>query len=95
MTEVHVIADERNTWRVVEVDEPRALSEHVTATEAEVAAREHAKDKDAERVVLYDRYHRTHDVAPLPARRSAREQQARARRLALVRERARQLASGT
>jgi hypothetical protein len=93
MTEVHVVADERNTGRVVEGDESGLLFEHVTATEDEVAAREHANDKNADRAID-DRYHRAHDVTPLPARRSARERHARARRLALVRERARQLARG-
>jgi hypothetical protein len=94
MTEVHVIPDQRSTWRVYEIDEDSPLSEHVTATEAELAARIHAKDRDAERVVVHDRYHRTHDAAPLPAGVSAREQNARARQLALVRERARRLAYG-
>jgi hypothetical protein len=94
MTEVHVIPDERSSWRVYETDELRPLSEHVTATEAELAARGHAEDLEAERVVVHDRYHRTHDAAPLPAGASAREQRARARRLALVRERAQQLAHG-
>ena len=94
MTEGRVILDERSTARVVDVYKSRPLSEHVTAAEAEVAARAQAKDKDAGRVVPYERYHRTHNVVPLPARRSAREQRARARRLALVRERARQLARG-
>ena len=92
MTEVHVIADERTVWRVYDADAAAPLSEHTNATEAELAARAHAQDQDVERVVIHDRYNRTHEAAPAPARVSAREQRARVRQLALVRERARQLA---
>lgn len=94
MTEVHVIPDERTTWRVYDADAAAPLSEHTNANEAELAARAHAQDRDAERVVVHDRYNRTHDAAPSPEGMSAREQRARARQLALVRERARQLARG-
>jgi hypothetical protein len=91
MTELHVIPDERtNTWRVYATDAAEALSEHTSTTEAELAARARAQDRDAERVVVHDRYHRTHDAAPAAV--SAREQRARTRQLALVRQRARQLA---
>lgn len=92
MTEVHVIADERTTWRVYETDAAEPLSEHTSATAAELAARARAQDRAAERVVVHDRYHRTHDTAPAPTAASAREQAARARQLALVHEQARQLA---
>jgi hypothetical protein len=93
MTELHVIPDERTTWRVYEAGATAPLSEHTNATDAELAALARA----AERVVVHDRYHRTHDAAPsqagLRARAErARAQDARARQLALVRERARQLA---
>jgi hypothetical protein len=44
--------------------------------------------------VVHDRYNRTHDAAPAPAGVSAREQRARARQLALVREHARERAGG-
>jgi hypothetical protein len=94
MTEVHVIPDQRSTWRVYETDAAAPLSEHTNATEAEFAARARAQDRDAERVVVHDRYHRTHDAVPARARVPAREQHARARQLALVRERAHQLARG-
>jgi hypothetical protein len=94
MTEVHVIPDERSAWRVYETDAAAALSEHTNATDAERAARACAEDRDAQRVVVHDRYHRTHDAAPSPAGGSARKQRARARQLALVRERAHQLARG-
>jgi hypothetical protein len=63
MTELHVIADERNTWRVYETDAAEALSEHTSATSAELAARARAEDRAVERVVVHDRYHRTHDAS--------------------------------
>ena len=91
MTEVHVIADERTTWRVYESDAAEPLSEHTSATEAELVARARAQDRAAERVVVHDRYHRTHDSVPSPTAVSARELAARAGQLALVREQARQL----
>jgi hypothetical protein len=94
MTEVHVIPDERSAWRVYETDAAAAISEHTNATDAERAARARAEDRDAQRVVIHDRYHRTHDAAPSPAGGSAGEQRARARQLALVREHAHQLARG-
>ena len=94
MTEVHVIPDERTTWRVYHSDAAAPLSEHTNANEAELAARAHAQDRDAERVVVHDRYNRTHDAAPSPVGVAAREQRARARQRELVRERARQLARG-
>ena len=91
MTELHVIPDERTTWRVYEAGATAPLSEHTNATDAERAALARADDRAAERVVVHDRYHRTHDAAPSQAgRRAARR--ARARQLALVRARARQLA---
>jgi hypothetical protein len=92
MTELHVIPDARSAWRVYESDAAEALSVHASATDAELAARSRAEDRGIERVVVHDRYHRTHDAAPSPAGASAREQRTRARQLALVRERARQLA---
>jgi hypothetical protein len=63
MSEVHVIPDDRTTWRVYDADAREAVSEHTNATEAELAAQEHGAD----RVVVHDRYHRTHD-APTPGR---------------------------
>ena len=91
MTEVHVIPDERTTWRVYDHDAKAPLSEHASATEAELAAQALAQDRHADRVVVHDRYNRTRDAAPSPADMSAHEQRARARQLALVREHARQL----
>jgi hypothetical protein len=89
MTELHVIPDAQSAWRVYETDSAEALSEHTSATDAELAARARAEDRAVERVVVHDRYHRTHDAAPAPAGASARERRARARQQALVRERAR------
>ena len=89
MTEVHVIPDDRTTWRVYDPDTAAPLSEHTNATEAELAARAHAQERDLERVVVHDRYNRMHDAAPPRAGVSARDQRARARQLALVLERTR------
>jgi len=92
MTDVHVIPDERTTWRVYDGDAAVPLSEHTNATEAELAAHARAEGRDADRVVVHDRYHRTHIAHASPAEAAAREQLERAQRLARVRERARQLA---
>lgn len=86
MTEVHVVPDERSTWRVYDADAEAPLSEHGSATEAELAARGYAEDRDAPRVVIHDRYHRMRDAAPTPARVSAGERRARERQLAVIRE---------
>ena len=94
MTEVHFIPDERS-WHLYATGAPEPDSEHTTATEAELAAQGPAEDRDAQRVVIHDRYHRTHDAAPSPAGAAARERQERTRRLARVRERARELARAT
>ena len=90
MTEVHVISDER-TRRVYDTGAPEPVSEHTTATEAELAT----KVRDAQRVVVHDRDHRTHDAARSPAGAAARERLERTRRLARVRERIRELARAT
>ena len=93
MTEVHVIPDERTTWRVYDAGAAAPLSEHTNATEAAFAAQARAEDRDAERVVVHDRYHRMHDAPRSPAGGSARERLDRTRRVARVRERVRQLAA--
>src|SRR4051794_39546794 len=92
MTELHVIPDERSTWRVYEDGASVPLSEHTNATDAERTALTRADERDADRVVVHDRYHRTHDAAPQPSAPRARAQRAHARQLALVGERARRLA---
>jgi len=68
MTEVHVVPDERTTWRVYDTDADAPISEHTNATDAEFAAQARADDCNAERVVVHDRYHRTHDAAPSQSR---------------------------
>src|SRR5207249_2153511 len=92
MNELHVIADERTTWRVYEHGASAPLSEHTNETDAERAALTRADERGADRVVVHDRYHRTHDAARSPAGLRARAQRARARQLARVRERARRVA---
>jgi len=92
MSEVHVVPDERSTWRVYDTGADGPISEHTNATEAELAARARAQDRDAERVVIHDRYHRTHEAARSLAGETARERLERTGRLDRVRERARQRA---
>ncbi len=88
MTELHIIPDAWSTWRVYEANAAVALSEHTNATEAELAAWARAGNRDADRVVVHDRYHRTHDAAiASPAELRARARHARARQLPAVRDR--------
>jgi hypothetical protein len=86
MTEVHVIPDERTTWRVYDPAGNASVSEHTSATEAELAARALARECHAERIVVHDRYNRTHEATPTPTGLLAREQRARARQIALALE---------
>jgi hypothetical protein len=61
-TTLHVMADARGRWRVLDDEEERApLSEHTTATDAERAAWRHG----AASVLVHDRYCRTHDALPI------------------------------
>jgi hypothetical protein len=54
---LHVVADARGRWRVLDdEDERTTLSEHTTATDAERAAWCHG----ARSVLIHDRYGRTH-----------------------------------
>src|SRR4051812_23455402 len=46
MTELHVIPDERTTWRVYEEGASAPLSEHTNATDAERAALTRVEDRD-------------------------------------------------
>jgi hypothetical protein len=92
MTDLHVIPDERTTWRVFEAEAPAPLSEHTNATDAELAARARAEDRGAERVVVHDRYHRTHDAESSPRQREEGARRARARQLDAARDRARRFA---
>lgn len=92
MTDLHVVADERTTWRVYEGQAAAPLSEHTNATEAELDGQARAEARCAERVVVHDRYHRTHDLDSSPSRRQEGVQRARARRLDAARDRARRFA---
>jgi hypothetical protein len=61
-TTLHVMADARGRWRVLDDGEESApLSEHTTATEAERAAWRHG----ARSVLVHDRYCRIHDALPI------------------------------
>jgi hypothetical protein len=63
MDELHVVPDTRKaTWRVEEAGCAAVRSEHTTATEAESAARSQAAHSGADRVVVHDRYARTHEI---------------------------------
>jgi hypothetical protein len=92
MTEVHVIPDDWTTWRVYRVGATAPVSEHTNESEAELAALQWADDHGAERVVIHDRYHRTHDADASAASLRARARRARARQLDVVRQGARRLA---
>ena len=88
MSEVHVIPDDRTIWRVVDAGGREAVSEHTNATDAELAAQEHGAD----RVVVHDRYHRTHDAPISLVGLRARAARARTGQIDAVREQARRLA---
>jgi hypothetical protein len=89
MTEVHVIPDDRNTWRVYDAREAKPVSQHTNATDAELAAVARATDRDEARIVVHDRYHRTHDVAASPSGAAVRRRRHRVRWLGRARELAR------
>jgi hypothetical protein len=81
-----------STWRVSDVDAASPLSEHTSETDAELAARAWAEACGADRVVVHDRYHRAHHAPASLAELRTGAGRARARQLAVVRERARRLA---
>lgn len=86
MTELHIAPHDRTaTWRLYGADANTPRSEHNSATDAESAARAVADERRAERIIVHDRYHRTHDAAPSPAQLAAREQRERTRRIAIAR----------
>ena len=63
--DVHVIPEPRAaTWSVYVDAEAGAVSAHTSETEAESAARVHARVRGAKEIVVHDRYHRTHAAAP-------------------------------
>ena len=66
---IEILPDERGTWRVV--DDSMAgvlLSQHQSATDAELAARQYADKLDADEIVVHDRYHRVRVVKRTPRR---------------------------
>ena len=87
MTVLHVVPDAWSTWRVFEADARVALLEHTNATDAKLAAWARAEDREADRVFVHDRYHRTHedDDEPSSAELRARARHTRARQLPGVR----------
>jgi hypothetical protein len=59
MSMLHVVADVRGEWGVFEDASRHPLSVHRSATEAELVAWGHARDRGAEQIVVHDRYGRT------------------------------------
>jgi hypothetical protein len=60
---VHVIpVDRTGMWRVQDGESRVTISEHVCENDAERAARLRALDRGVERIVVHDRYHRTHEL---------------------------------
>jgi hypothetical protein len=59
--EVHVIPEPRAaTWGVYVDAVPAPASQHTSETEAESAARAYVRVRNGGRIVVHDRYHRTH-----------------------------------
>ena len=56
---LHVVADVRGDWAVFDDASRRPLSVHRSATEAELVAWGHARDRDSERILVHDLYGRT------------------------------------
>ena len=76
--DVHVVPDERAaTWHVYDAGMAVRLSAHATVTEAEAVARVCARLRGVQRIVIHDRYHRTHEAAIAPARQPGRGRLAR------------------
>jgi hypothetical protein len=68
-SEVHVVPRPRAaTWGVYIDAVAEALSEHTSETAAESAAQAHAQTRGASRIVIHDRYHRTHVGAAATAK---------------------------
>ena len=66
---IEVLPDERGAWRVVDESMAGALlSEHASATDAELAAWRYAEVLDADQVIVHDRYNRVHVVDRTPSR---------------------------
>ena len=57
---IHVISDDRGTWRVQSEGAPAPVSRHGSATDAERAAVRQARLTGAPDVIVHDRYDRLH-----------------------------------
>jgi hypothetical protein len=57
---IHVIPDDRGTWRVEPEGSTAPVSRHGNATDAERAALRHADQTGARGVIVHDRYGRLH-----------------------------------
>ena len=55
---LHVVADERGSWRVIDEATATVLSEHDSTTAAEIAAQLLAKAASADAILVHDRYNR-------------------------------------
>jgi hypothetical protein len=63
MPDLHVEPDTRKaTWLVRLGRQPRPQSVHASATEAELAARRQAEERDVDRIIIRDRYARTRQL---------------------------------
>ena len=60
---LHVIpVDRTGMWRVQDGESRATISEHPSENDAERAARLRARDRGLRRIVVHDRYHRTHEL---------------------------------
>jgi Uncharacterized protein conserved in bacteria (DUF2188) len=59
VTTLHVVPDNRGNWRVFDETRQGPLSQHSTATDAEVAALSHGGARGDDDVLVHDRYGRT------------------------------------
>jgi hypothetical protein len=62
--ELHVEPTESGWWGVCYEHRQQPLSEHLTASEAEVCAQRRARIEGIARVLLHDSYTRVHEVRP-------------------------------
>ena len=58
MLRLHVVPDERGSWRVIDEATATVLSEHASTTAAEIAAQSLAKAASADAILVHDRYNR-------------------------------------
>jgi hypothetical protein len=58
MLSLHVVPDERGSWRVIDEATATVLSEQASTTAAEIAAQSLAKAASADAILVHDRYNR-------------------------------------